>query len=478
MVNKEEVKTRLAPSPSGELHLGIVRTALINYLFAKKKNGSFVLRIEDTDKERSSEEYVINQYNDLCWLNLKPDESLFLGNNYLKYRQSERLNIYEIYLNKLLNENKAYRCFCTEEELAEEKKEYLSSEKLAKNYKYSRKCLYLNQEIISINIKKNKSYLIRFLVDNNKHFSFNDGVRGYINFFAGNIEDFVIARRDKTPLLNFAVVIDDYEMGITDVIRAEEHLSNTAKQIAIYESFNWKVPNFFHISIILNPERKKISKRDKKTEFFTIKNLRELGYLPESIINYLFFLGWSPISKETEIFSLNDMKEAFDEHRLSSRPSVFSLEKLNWFNNQWINLIDKNRFDQIADNFIPEQYKNDKNIKLISRIFKKQLNNFSELHDLVKIFFFDKKVNVQLDEDFMNSISDLYKVIIELEKWNEEIIKLKIRNKLSTLKKEEKKSLLMNIRKILTGTDKGPEIHLIFYLMGKEKIKEKFLNFI
>ncbi len=235
MINKK-VRTRFAPSPTGSLHVGGARTALFNYLLARKTGGSFVLRIEDTDQARSSDQYYFEQYNDLKWLGIFPDESVFDGGDFQPYKQTDRVAIYEQFLSVLLTKKVAYYCFCSKSELGKERREYVANAGRS-NYKYSRKCLSLTNEEVNSRLQMKQQYSIRFFVDRKKNYSFNDLIRGEVNFNGEDIEDFIICRENGIPLLNFSVTIDDHLMEISHVLRAEEHLSNTAKQIAIYRSF-------------------------------------------------------------------------------------------------------------------------------------------------------------------------------------------------------------------------------------------------
>ena len=236
-MSKNLVRTRFAPSPTGELHIGGARTALFNYLLAQQNGGQFVLRIEDTDIERNREEFIKKQYEDLLWLGLKPDESIFQAGEYGSYRQSERLNIYQKYIEKLIREKKAYYCFCSPEELTQEKEEYIKKNQ-RRNYQYSRKCLNLTEPQIKLFLQKQQSYLIRFQVDRQKSHEFPDLVRGKVVFQGCDIEDFIIFRSNGMPTYHLAVVIDDYLMKISHVLRGEEHLSNTSKQLVLYEAFS------------------------------------------------------------------------------------------------------------------------------------------------------------------------------------------------------------------------------------------------
>jgi len=280
------VRTRFAPSPTGYLHIGGARTALYNWIFARQNNGKFVLRIEDTDAERSTEESIEAILESMKWLNLDWDEGPEKDGDYGPYFQSKRLDIYNKYLDKLIEEGKAYRCFCTPEELAE-KKEKARKEK--KQYKYDGKCRNLSKEEINKNLKENKPFVIRLKVPQNEEIIFNDIVRGEIKVNTSIYDDFIIRRSDGYPVYNFAVVIDDALMKINYVIRGDDHISNTPKQILIYKALDFKVPDFAHLSMILGEDKTRLSKRHGAT---SIQQFKEEGYLPEALINYLARLGW------------------------------------------------------------------------------------------------------------------------------------------------------------------------------------------
>lgn len=471
-------RTRFAPSPTGMLHVGGARTALFNYLFAKKSgDGKFVLRVEDTDLKRSSDFYAEKQYEDLCWLKLFPDYSPFEIDCEDIYKQSQRSDVYRKNLKILLDNKKAYFCFCSELELKKEKENYFLT-KGRRNYKYSRKCFQLDEDEVNKKLNDNVPFSVRFLVDNKRNYKFEDGVRGLVKFSGEEVEDFVIFRKNKTPLLNFAVVVDDHEMGISHVIRAEEHLTNTAKQVALYEGLGWEVPLFFHISIIFNSERKKISKRDKTGQYLVIENLKKFGYLPQAINNYLFFLGFNPVLKESdEILSLDKMLELFDQTRFNSRPSVFSIEKLNWFNNQWIRNMSGEDFNNEAKKFLID-YSEKPMIEEIVKVFKNQINCFSELPSLVSLFFSNSIPKFELNDQTKDLVKDFYQKVVICEIWTKESVEMEIKKVINCLQKEQRKNFLLTVRRILTGVEKGPDVKTIVYLIGKEKTKEKISKFI
>jgi len=305
------VRVRIAPSPTGPLHIGTARTALFNWLFAKKNKGQFILRIEDTDLERSSPEFEKDILDSLQWLGLNWDEG--------PYRQSERQAIYEKYINQLLEKNLAYWCDCTKEELEGERQSMLT-QGLAP--RYSGKCRDKNLK---------DGLVIRFRIPSQK-IHFNDLIRGKIEFDSELFGDLVIARDRKTPFYNLAVVIDDAEMKITQVIRGEDHIPNTPKQLLLYQALGLKPPQFAHLPLILDPGRAKLSKRLAAT---AIRDYREQGYLPDALVNFMALLGWHTTDNR-EILSREELIKEFDLKRVQKAGAVFNQEKLNWLNGQYL----------------------------------------------------------------------------------------------------------------------------------------------
>jgi len=480
MENKNElVRTRFAPSPTGDLHIGGARTVLFNYLLAKKNQGRFVLRVEDTDTKRNQEEFVDSLYEDLLWLGLKPNESIFQGGNYGPYRQIERLAIYQQYIDKLIKEKKVYYCFCSVEELAQEKEVYIKREKKI-NYQYSRKCLGLQEQEIQNLLQKKSPHVLRFKVNQKKSYSFHDLVRGEITFQGKDIEDFVLFRQNGIPNYNFACVIDDFLMKISHVLRGEEHLSNTGKQLVLYEALGLKSPLFGHLSIILNKEKKKLSKRDKETsQFQLIKQLRELGYLPIAIVNYLLFLGWHP-NTTNEIFSLTEATQEFDLKNLNKRGAVYSLEKLNWYNHYYIQQLKPSEFEKYAWEFLKKAYNlNEKKkewCKQISYLFREQVSYFQELISLNSYFFQRPNKKSIIDKDEILWLSELKKELNKLEKWEEEEIKIALKNSSNNIQ-TSKKSFFSLLRRMLTGQEKGPELVKIIFLLGNSEVKKRLSSF-
>lgn len=325
----QKIKVRFAPSPTGPLHIGGARSALFNYLFARHHGADMILRIEDTDLDRSKREYEEEIIDSLHWLGIDWEEGVDVGGEQAPYRQTERLEIYQAYARRLLEAGQAYYCFCSEEELEAERQDLSEKGQMPR---YSGKCRKLSQEQIEAKLAQGLVPTLRFIVPGNQIYLLDDLVRGRVSFDSENIGDFIIMKSDGIPTYNYAVVVDDDLMGVTHVIRAEEHLPNTPRQLMLYEALNFKRPEFAHISLILGEDRQKMSKRHGAT---SIIQYREMGYLPESMFNFLAFMGWSPEGEEV-MLSREEIIKCFTLERVSKSPAVFDLDKLNWLNQQYI----------------------------------------------------------------------------------------------------------------------------------------------
>lgn len=337
---KKHIRVRFAPSPTGPVNLGTSRTALFNWLFAKNLKGDFILRIEDTDKERSKKEYEENIFWTLEWLGFRPDEI---------YRQSERAKIYEKHLTEMLEKGVAYYCFCSEEELDAERESQLAS---GVPPKYSGRCRSIPKEEAAARAKKERA-VIRFKIPEKKY-SFTDGVRGKVTFDAGLIGDIVIAKSVSEPLYNFAVVVDDHDMEITHVIRGEDHISNTPKQLAIAEGLGFsRTPEFSHLPLILGPDKKKLSKRYLAT---SVKDYAGEGYVAPAVLNFLALLGWHP-REDREVISVEDMVKEFSIDRVQKAGAVFNPEKLEWLNSHYLREMPAKEFVEAIAEFVPESWK-------------------------------------------------------------------------------------------------------------------------
>ncbi len=323
-----KIRVRMAPSPTGALHIGTARTALFNYLFARRHGGTFVLRIEDTDTERSTREYEAITVDGLSWLGMRWDEGPDKGGAYGPYRQSERTEIYREHLQKLLDGNKAYYCFCTKEEL-EAHRAYFSSQGLPPVYAGT--CAALDEATVQERVKRGDPSVIRFRTLAKK-IVFHDLIRGTIAFDTGLFGDMVIAKSLNVPLYNFTVVVDDALMRISHVIRGDDHISNTPKQILLLEAFGFDAPVFAHVPMMLGTDKSKLSKRHGAR---SVTEYRAEGYLPEAVVNFIALIGWNP-GDERELFSMDELAEAFDIKRVSASGTVYNAQKLDWINAQYI----------------------------------------------------------------------------------------------------------------------------------------------
>jgi len=471
-----ETRVRFAPSPTGHLHIGNVRTAILNWLFAKNTGGAFILRIEDTDVERSVDQYTNQIYEDLRWLGLTWDEGPDIGGPHKFYRQSERLNIYQEYAKRLLDEDKAYYCFCTQEELEHNRKESLAK---GETIQYNRRCLYLTEDQKKAFWEQGRKPAIRFKVQP-REIMFNDLVKGELLFDTENIGDFVIMRGEGIPTYNFAAVVDDGLMAITHVIRGDDHVSNTPKQILIYHALDFNLPKFVHIPMILGPDKTRLSKRHGAT---FIEYYRYRGYLPEVIINFLSLLSWSSVSGE-EILSIEQLIEQFDFKRISKAAAIFDIEKLNWMNGYYIRQTDLDRLTHLASPYLRQAnypIGNFETTRRIISLLQNYLDHMDQVIEQARIFYQnsviinDPQARIIIRKDSSRRI--FWSFLRELDTIDELDANI-FRKIMKTVQKETGvmgKELWMPIRVALTGKLHGPELPHIAEILGKEKC-EKFVK--
>lgn len=380
MTENALIRVRIAPSPTGFLHLGTARTALFNYLFTRKEGGKFLVRIEDTDKVRSKPEFEKDILDGLKALGMAWDEGPDVGGDFGPYRQSEREDIYKKYLDKLIEEKKAYWCFCSEEELEVEKKAMLASGIFPK---YSGKCRNLTPEEIEKN-KKEKKGVIRLTVPFDLNIEFNDLIRGKVEINSKTIGDFIIAKNLETPLFLLANVIDDSLMKISHIIRGEDHISNTPKQILIYKALDFEIPKFAHLPLILNADRTKMSKRKMETSF---SEYMKEGFLPEALVNFLALLGWHP-EDEQEIMTLDELISKFSIKRIQKAGAAFNPEKLEWFNSQYIKKFSAQELSEKMKGIIPDKWFENKDILTRAlNVEKERMKTLSDFKELAGFFF-------------------------------------------------------------------------------------------
>ncbi len=477
---EKKLKVRFAPSPTGPFHIGGARSALFNWLVARHADGTFLVRIEDTDLKRSTKESEENIKDSLKWLGMNWDEGIDVGGPHGPYRQTERLDLYKKEVQRLLDEGKAYYCYCSAEELEKSRKAQLDA---GKTPIYDEHCRHLTEEEKAKYEAEGRKPVVRLKVRKDGVFAFDDMVRGHVEFQAAGVGDFIIMKSDGIPVYNFAVVIDDAFMEVTHVIRAEEHLSNTPRQLAIYEALGYKPPKFGHISLILGEDHKKMSKRHGAT---SVTEYRNMGYLPEAVVNYLALLGWTP-KGEQEIFTEEELIKQFSMKRVSSNDAVFDINKLNWINFQYMKKLDA---DQLYDLIVPflvkagyvdaaaSEEKKDW-LKKVIWFMKDHIYFAGQAADELRFFFEDMpKIT---DEDVLaimkaETSGKLLKAFIEdlkaLETFDQAEIK-KCFNACMKAQGIKGKAAYEPTRIALTGVTQGPGMFEMMELFGREKTMDR-----
>lgn len=474
MSDNKKVRVRIAPSPSGNLHVGTARTALFNYLFAKKMGGDFVLRIEDTDLERSEDKYIQNIYDGLKSIGMNWDEGPDCGGGYGPYRQSERKEIYANYAQKIKDSGAAYECWCSDEELQSEREK---AQEAKVDYKYSGVCNQLTPEQIEQYKKEGRKPTLRFKVPQEK-ISFKDICKGDLEFDGNLIGDFVVMKSNGLPTYNFAVVVDDVEMQMSHIIRGEDHIANTARQIMIYNALGSDVPEFAHLGMILAPDRSKLSKRHGAT---AVSEFIEQGYLAEAFVNFIALLGWSP-SDEVEIKSLDEIIADFDINKVSNSNSIFEFDKLNWMNGQYIN---KMAVAELLERMKPHlaeynlsEYPQEKLERMIE-ITREPITLLSEIKNSVSYFFGE---DVAIEEDVQQNVldtetsqavlADFVEMAENLSYEDEEALHDELGEIRSKFKEQgiKPKDTMWAIRAALTGRTKGADIAAAISILGKDKV--------
>ncbi|MDP3729295.1 MAG: glutamate--tRNA ligase [bacterium] len=445
------VRVRIAPSPTGYLHIGTARTALFNWLFAKKYGGTFVLRIEDTDIERSDKKFEKDIIESLKWLGITWDEG--------PVRQSERLDIYEKYLKKLLKEKKAYWCPHTKEELEKEREWRIANKTVLIHYCDARDKDSEKGELIRFKIPKTKP----IVSGNETTYSadsiiFDDIIRSQVHFFTGPLGDFALAKNLRTPLYNFAVVIDDYEMKISHVIRGEDHIANTPKQILIQRALGFSSPQYAHLPLILDPDRSKMSKRFSAT---SVQEYRNQGYLPEALFNFMALLGWHPTT-DIEKLSPKEIIEQFTIERIQKGGAVFDIQKLNWFNGEYIKeLNDKELLQRIKNSGVAVS--NDESALKILKIGKNRLNTLKDFEELENSFLvspYDAALLHWKDTPHAHTVKNLKKVATLLDT---------PKSIMDFATEEGKGAVLWPLRVALSGKDKSPGPFEIMDVIGAKE---------
>ena len=457
----DKIRVRFAPSPTGKLHIGSSRTTLFNYLFAKRNKGTFILRFEDTDQERSTKEFEKNIQESLKWLGLLWDEG--------PYRQMDRLDIYKKYAQKLLDDDKAYYCYCTKEELEKEKEE---SRKKNQPYRYSSKCCSLTSEQIETYKKQGRKPVLRFKI-NPEIVKFKDLIKGEISVDSKLIGDPIIMRTDGIPIYNLANVVDDMEMKITHVIRGEDLISSTPIQILLYKALGAKVPEFAHMPLTLAPDKTKLSKRHGAV---SVLEYKEMGYLKEALINFLVLLGWHPGEGDTrEFFTLADLEKEFSLERMGKSAAIFDIKRLNFINAHYIKEKSIDELASLSKLFLPKA--DDETLKKLVAISQSRMEKLTDLPELCDFYFVE---NIYKPELLVFKKSDKEKTLKGLELAIDALEKLEgkkwdidgLHQVLHGLVEKNKLSfgdIFWPVRVALSGKENSPSPEELLWLFEKEE---------
>ncbi len=473
-IENKNIRVRFAPSPTGYLHIGGARTALFNWLYARHYGGTFILRIEDTDRARSTPEAVNAILDGMKWLGLDWDEGPEKGGEYGPYFQTERLDLYKKFLDKLLENGEAYYCFCSAEELAERRKKELAE---GRPSIYDRKCLNLSDNEKKQLIKEGKKPAIRLKMPD-RQIVVDDLIKGIMEFDSKLLSDFVIIKSDGIPTYNFAAVIDDILMKVSLVMRGDDHISNTPKQIVIYQALGIPLPEFAHIPMIMGPDNTRLSKRHGAT---SVIEYQKMGFLPEAVVNYIAHLGWSSGTNQ-EIFTIKELVESFTLEKISHHSAIFNMEKLNWFNNEHLKRLSDEKYVDMLIPFLKEaryielplSEKKEKWLKKVVSLMKSRARNFKQFLDYGDYFFTDDFIIEEEAAKILEQtgVKDILKHLInelkEIDKWDEENIECKVREMANQLNLKGKQ-IIHPARVSLSGKTVGPSLFALMEVLGKER---------
>lgn len=473
MIN-ETPRVRFAPSPTGYLHVGGLRTALYNYLFAKRNNGTFVLRIEDTDRNRFVEGAVENLINALNWAGLNFDEGPETGGEYGPYMQSQRLDIYKKYADELIEKGKAYYCFCTPERLKTLKED---QEKLKlPQAKYDKHCLHLSKEEVQKNLSEGLPRVVRLNVEQNHTIKFDDIIREHVEFDSNNVDDQVLIKSDGYPTYHLANVVDDHLMKITHVIRGEEWLSSTPKHVLLYDAFGWERPIFAHLPLLLNPDRSKLSKRQGDV---AVEDYRDKGFLKDALVNFVALLGWNA-GDDREFYYMNELINSFSLERVNKAGAVFDLQKLNWLNaehlrkksNQELLLLLK---DEIQKSKFKDRIYSDDFLSLIIDAMKERVSFVKEFIDNCTYFYEApteyeaKSIEKNWKPETPEHLQKLKEAFASLNNPAKEDYEHSL-TKVSEDVNAGKGKLIHPLRLAVSGQSTGPGMFDLLFILGKEEV--------
>ncbi len=470
----ETIRVRFAPSPTGHLHIGNARTAVLNWLFARHAQGRFVLRIEDTDRERSSPESEASILQDLRWLGLDWDEGPEAGGPYGPYRQSERLEHYRDHVRKLAERGQAYACYCSESDLERRRRAALNR---GQSPNYDRRCWRRSAEEKARLQAEGRTPVWRFYVRQGE-VKWTDLVKGEVRVQGENVGDFVILRSDGVPTYNFAAVVDDHLMAISHVVRGDDHISNTPKQLLLYEAFGWEAPQFGHIPMILGPARARLSKRHGAT---SVAEFRERGYLPEALINFLSLLSWSSESGE-EILSVERLIAEFSFERVNRAPAIFDLAKFNWMNGYYLRHLPLDKLAELAEPFFHAAGLapgDRERFRKILDLVRDGVDTLSELPTAAALFY-EKRVNLSDGEAIAMAARDTsQKIFWAFLRHLENFASIDAATFRAIMKDVQKetgilgKDLWQPIRVALTGKLHGPDLGSIAEILGKNRCAKR-----
>lgn len=483
-----EVRVRFAPSPTGYLHIGGLRTALFNYLYARHTGGKMILRIEDTDRTRFVEGALENLLKALDWSGVEIDEGVMLDENGLvtekgdfgPYIQSERVEkgIYDKYIEKLIEEGKAYYCFCSQERV-DKVRDQMRADGLTP--KYDGLCRSIPLEEAKQRVANGEEHTVRLKLPKDYEISFEDRIKGKISFNTDDQDDQVLIKRDGYPTYHFAVVVDDHLMGITHVVRGDEWISSTPKHVYLYEAFGWDAPEYIHLPTVLNKDHKKYSKRNGDG---MVEDFIEEGYMPEGLINFLSLLGWSPDSEE-EIFTIEELAKQFDFDRVNKTGAVFDKRKLDWVNGHYVRELSAEKLAEdikpymVKSGLIDDSYDQDK-LVLLAETWQSAIDKFSDAPELAKNYYI-KSEDIDFDEDAKEAISTddaktLFNAFLNKLEEVDEIDADFAKSVMKTIQKEtgiKGKNLWFPVRAAVTGSVHGPDLSNAFLIMGKDLVKDR-----
>lgn len=468
----KKVRTRFAPSPTGYMHIGNLRTALFEYLIAKHEGGDFILRIEDTDQGRLVEGATDIIYDTLRTVGLKHDEGPDVGGDHGPYVQSERLPMYKAYAEQLVELGGAHYCFCSEEEIERQRKE---ADSLGISFKYDDPCKHISLEEAKARVAAGEPYVIRQTINNVGETYFDDEVYGRIEFDTDVLDESVLIKSDGFPTYNFANIIDDHQMEITHVVRGNEYLSSTPKYNLIYEAYGWDIPTYVHVPPVMKDEHHKLSKRNGDASF---QDLVAKGYLPEAILNYIALLGWSP-ETEQEIYTLDELIKVFNISRISKSPAIFDINKLTWMNGVYLRNMDLDQYYDLVKPYLEEAIHSKVDLRSVAKILQPRVDTLAQIKESVDFIdelpeydcamYIHKKMKTTL-EISLRSLNATREALAALDDWSEEET---IHDLLLSLPKQlEMKNgqVLWPVRTAITGKQFTPGGAIeIAHILGKEE---------